>query len=61
MVNWRKESFTGSIKRWARREVRKHLRNNPTARRVHYRTSHRASFVDSSVSGLFLGSSPYML
>ena len=41
MVDWQEGGCTGSIKRWARREVRKHFRNNPTARRVHYSLSHR--------------------
>ena len=41
MVDWQEGGCTGSIRRWARSEVRKHFRDNPTARRVRYSLSHR--------------------
>ena len=41
MIDWRQGGWTGSIKRWVRKEVRKHLRDNPTARRVRYSLVYR--------------------
>ena len=41
MIDWRQGGWTGSVKRWVRKEVRKHLRDNPTARRVRYSLAHR--------------------
>lgn len=57
MVVWRHGSWTGSVKRWARDEVRRHLRNNATARRVRYGLAHRAlrRFLGFGTFGRFVG------
>jgi hypothetical protein len=42
MIDWRRGGRTGSINRWARREVREHLRSNATAVGVRYGPGVRA-------------------
>lgn len=47
VIDWRHGGWTGSVNRFARREVRQHLRDNPAARRTRYtlarRIAHRFS------------------
>lgn len=41
MIDWRQGGWTGSLNKWAHREVLSLLRNNETARRSRYPLSHR--------------------
>lgn len=36
MTDWGQGGWTGSINKWVRREIRKHFRENPVARRARY-------------------------
>jgi hypothetical protein len=42
MIDWRRGSWTGSLNKWVRREIRQQLRDNLVARRARYGLVHRA-------------------
>lgn len=56
MIDWRQGGWTGSLNVWVRREIKKHFRENRTARRCRYRRIIRLAhhIFDSGTFGRFV-------